>query len=86
MTDLDLPALLNHVRNLGMRVGDELLRAQESLAGTASDKGEGEVDVVTAADHLSERLLTEDLAQAVQSQNSDRFQSQNSGRVQSDRP
>ena len=62
MHDLDIPALLTHVQNLGLRVGDELLRLQEDLATTAMDKGG--VDVVTAADHLSEKLLTEDLARA----------------------
>lgn len=59
MTDL-LP-LLDHVRSLGLRVGDELLRLQDRLGGTAVSKGG--VDLVTEADKLSEKLLTEDLFQ-----------------------
>lgn len=61
MSDPDLSALLTHVRTLGLRVGDELLRLQDQLAGTATSKGG--VDLVTQADTLSERLLVEDLSQ-----------------------
>ncbi len=62
MANVDLLGLLTHVRALGVRVGDELLRLQEDLAGTATDKGG--VDLVTQADVLSEKMLTEDLSRA----------------------
>ena len=58
----DLRPLLAHVRQLGTRVGAELLRLQEELRGQITSKGG--VDLVTAADTLSEKLLTTDLAQA----------------------
>ncbi len=56
----DLLPLLAHVKVLGRRVGDEVFRLQESLRATVTSKGG--VDLVTAADTLSEQLLTEDLA------------------------
>ena len=58
----DLRPLLDHVRTLGQRVGEELLRLQDELGGTTTDKGG--VDLVTAADLRSEQLLTADLAHA----------------------
>ncbi len=52
--------MLDHVRGLAWRVGSELQRMQQQLASTSVSKGG--VDLVTAADTLSERMLTEALA------------------------
>ncbi len=54
--------MLAQVRSLTVRVANELHAMQRELAGTATSKGG--VDVVTAADTRSERLLTEALAAA----------------------
>lgn len=56
----DLRPLLAHVKALGQRVGAEMLRVQADLGGQITAKGG--VDLVTAADTLSEHLLTTDLA------------------------
>ncbi len=61
---MDIPDLgmLDHIRGLAWRVGCELQRMQYQLATTGQAKGE--VDLVTAADTLSERMLCEALAAA----------------------
>ncbi len=59
--DAPTSAMLDHVRTLGRRVADQLLAMQRELAGTTVSKGG--VDVVTAADTLAERLITEALSQ-----------------------
>ncbi len=55
----DLTGMLDHVRELGRRVGDELAARQAELAQNPASKGG--VDLVTAADLHSEALLTADL-------------------------